>query len=144
MEQEYVKNRLSGQMKYYKEKCASLKKEYYILSAANIILLALIPVVTLAADKFTPIKYIIASMSATASILSSILLLHRTKDKWLEYRSTYEQLKSEEAKYSFHIGIYADKEEKERDHLFMERCEDIMEREHTDWKARMKQDPSQQ
>ena len=57
---DYINDRLMPQMQYYKLKCANLQKEFYILSISSVILTALIPVLSIAADAAPAIKYIIA------------------------------------------------------------------------------------
>ena len=79
-------------------------------------------------------KYIIALLSALVSISSSILLLKRAKDRWIGYRTTYEQLKKEKILFELGAGSYGDKNIQ----VFAERCEKIMQDEHSLWKIAMK------
>lgn len=129
----YIDQRLRGQLDYYHTKCLSLKKEYYCLSVLNIIVTALIPVFTLAVDDCTFCKYIIAALSTAASIFASILLLHKTKETQLSFRSTYEALKREQIFYMNQVGDYAEKEPEKRATLFINNCEKLMMNEQKTW-----------
>ena len=129
----YIEQRLQGQLDYYHRKCLSLKKEYYCLSTLNIIATALIPTFTLAVDDYTFFKYIIAALGAAASILTSILLLHKTKETHLSFRSTYEALKRERVFYLNRVGDYAEKEPEKRSILFITNCEKLMMDEQKAW-----------
>ena len=132
---DYIETRLEPQMKYYSNKCASLQKEYYRLSIVSIVVNAIIPIFTIATDSCFFVKYIIAGLSAVATITSSILLLRKTKDTWVEYRSTYEQLKREKIMFETGVGDYLS-QDKER---FIINCENIMHNEHSVWSQRMKE-----
>lgn len=129
----YIDQRLRGQLDYYHTKCLSLKKEYYCLSLLNIIVTALIPVFTLAVDDCTFCKYIITALSAAAGIFASILLLHKTKETQLSFRSTYEALKREQIFYMNQVGDYAEKEPEKRATLFINNCEKLMMNEQKTW-----------
>lgn len=129
----YIEQRLQGQLDYYHRTCLSLKKEYYCLSTLNIIATALIPIFTAAVDECAFCKYIIAVLGAAASIFTSILLLHKTKETQLSFRSTYEALKREQIFYLNQVGDYADKEPEKRGILFITNCEELMMNEQKAW-----------
>lgn len=131
---DYINERLNQQMQYYKDKCKKLQGEFYSLSIISITVNALIPVLSIAVDSIYLMKYIIALLSTLVSISSSILLLKRTKDRWIGYRTTYEQLKKEKILFELGAGSYGDKNIQ----VFAERCEKIMQDEHSLWKIAMK------
>ena len=120
-------------MYYYHTKCLSLKKEYYCLSILNIIVTALIPIFTLAVENCIFCKYIIVALGAAASIFTSILLLHKTKETQLSFRSTYEALKREQVFYLNQVGDYMETEPEKRATLFIDNCEKIMMNEQKTW-----------
>lgn len=130
MEFDYIETRLKGQMEYYHTKCISLRKEYYIISIIAIVINAAIPVLTISIEVNSIFKYVIASLSAIASILSSALLLRKTKDTWIEYRNTYEKLKREKVLFENQCDKYSNGNV----HDFIMVCEDIMQNEHSAWK----------
>ena len=143
MGEEYIAGRLELQINYYDRKSFRCQREFHTLSVINIVILALIPVISIAADNFSSVKYLVAAASATASILSSILLLKKSKENWVEFRATCEALKSEREKFRYAAGPYKVLPSPERDARFIERCEDIMSKEHSDWFSRIKNDAAQ-
>ena len=130
METDYYEARLKPQMEYYHKKCASLQKEYRRLSIAVITINALIPVLSISVTSGGAVQYIIALLSAVASVLMSVLLLNNTKEVWLEYRSTYEKLKREKILYDVSAEKYQDRSMQQ----LAVACEDIMASEHRQWK----------
>lgn len=129
MKTNYIETRLKEQMDYYHNKCKKLRKEYYCLSGISIVINAIIPVLSMGIESDGILKYIIALLSATASILSSFLLLRKTKDTWIKYRRTYERLKKEKVLFETSSGKYKTASEED----FILACEEILESEHTAW-----------
>ena len=117
-------------MEYYHNKCTALRKEYYWLSGISIVINAVIPILSMGIESTGVLKYAIAALSASASVMSSILLLRKTKDTWIKYRSTYEKLKKEKVLFENSAGKYKMATEKD----FILACEEIMESEHNAWK----------
>lgn len=129
MQTDYIETRLKDQMGYYERMSKKLRNEYYWLSSISIVINAAIPVLSMGIDTAGVLKYIIALLSATASVLSSFLLLRKTKDTWVRYRSTYEKLRSEQALFETSSGRYKTADEKD----FILACEEIMELERNAW-----------
>ncbi len=130
METNYIETRLNGQMEYYHKKCTRRRNEYYWLSGISIVINAAIPVLSIGIESTGRLKYVVAILSATTSILTSLLLLRNTKDTWVRYRSTYEKLKHEKVLFETSSGKYVTANEQE----FILACEAIMMSEHTAWK----------
>lgn len=129
----YIKNRLQEQMNYYHKTCMKLQKEYNWLSILSIVSTAFISVFTLAVTDWLFSKYIVAMLSAFSTVLTSILLLHKTKENQVNYRRTYEMLKTEHIFFLNGIEKYKDKNLQERRDLFIETCENLMQSEHSIW-----------
>lgn len=129
MKTNYIETRLNDQMGYYHNKCKALRNEYYWLSGISIVINAAIPVLSMGIESAGILKYVIAILSATASVLSSLLLLRKTKDIWIRYRSTYEKLKKEKVLFETSSGKYKFASEED----FILACEEIMESEHSTW-----------
>lgn len=142
-EENYIKNRLLDQVEYYDKSSKKLQREYYAISITSIVILAIIPVITLLPEHLCFYKYLIAGASAILSMLNSILLVRKTKDNWLEYRTTSEALQSELEKYRCCVGSYNKATSEERFRVFVETCEKIMSTEHVGWYTRMKADSDQ-
>lgn len=134
MKTDYIDTRLDSQLEYYRAKCSNLRSEYYWLSGASIVINAVIPILSMGIESAGVLKYIIAALSASATVMSSILLLRKTKDTWIKYRSTYEKLKKEKVLFENSAGKYETATEKD----FILACEEIMESEHNTWEELQK------
>ncbi len=143
IERDYIQLRLLKQINYYKKASKRLQKEYYICSIANTVFMAAVPIILMLPDSITWAKYVSAIISAIAAVLSSVLLIKRTKDNWIEYRSTREALESELAAFKSKAAAYQSNNYKQRFVLFVERCERIMQAEREGWYSRMKLEPNQ-
>lgn len=135
---QYVYTRLEDQIKYYDNRSTHYQHEHYRLSIADIILTAAIPILTLFLDAAPWVKYIIALLGATSTVLTSVLFLRRSKENWIESRSICEALKSEKEKYLHNCGQYQDLPQPARDALLVDTCEDLMNKERANWSTRMK------
>ncbi len=142
-EKDYMEKRLIPQIEYYSKTSRHLQKEYYIISIASTVTMATVPVITIWPDTYGITRYIVAAISALASVLSSVLLIRRTKDNWIEYRVTSEMLQSELAVFKATAGEYQMQDHRPRFALFVERCERIMQSERSGWYLRMKPEPDQ-
>lgn len=143
MGDKYITERLNTQIEYYDTKSIGSQKLYRLLTMMNIGITALIPVLALASDDFSAVKYLVGLAGAVASILSSILLIYRHKENWVEARATCESLISERELYRFVSGPYKGLSDIDRDTLLVERCEEIMGTEHSTWVVRMKKETPQ-
>lgn len=137
----YIEQRMQGQMAYYHKKSMHLQKEYNWLSILNIVVTAMIPIFTLAMDSWDYCKYVIAVMGAISTVIASILLLHKTEERYSNYRKIYEALKTEKIYYLNRVEKYMNKEARECGALFIEKCEELMASEHNAW-FNLKQDKS--
>lgn len=135
-EYDYVKNRVQGQLNYYQNACRKLQYYNRFFTIINIVVTAFIPVISLLGIKFS--DQIVAVLGALASICTSIAFFEKYKDKWLQYRTTYERLKSELAKFNTNTCCYKTCDSSERLNLFVENCETILDNEHNEWAEIMK------
>lgn len=142
-EKDYIQKRILPQIEYYSGSSRRFRLEYYVFSIGSIILMAAVPIITMLPDTISGAKYVSASISAIASVLSSILLLRGTRDNWIEYRSTSEMLKSELYAFKAKSVEYKIVDYNQRFRLFVDRCESIMQAERTGWYSRMKTEPDQ-
>ena len=121
--------RLDDQMGYYSRTSRKCRKEYIWMSTIVIIINAVVPVLAIGLETDGPLKYVIASFGALATILSSVLLLRQSKETWLKCRITREKLKRERILFETCSGKY----ENGTDEDFISTCEEIMREEHEDW-----------
>ena len=125
---DYIKNRLKPQINYYNKTAAKNKKSYIMLSTFVILINAAIPVLTGFLE--TPnqaLKAVIAILSASATVLTSFLLLTKAKENWMQYREICENLKSELAKFQFQSTPNYSLND------LINNCESAMAAEHRKW-----------
>lgn len=145
MQDDYIESRLNPQIEYYDKKSVHCHKEHDALSIIGIVLTASIPPLTLLSEVAPVIKFAVAIAGAVASILSSVLYLHNSKENWVEFRTICESLKSEKEKYIHSVSDYGpDRSEQTRDSLFIETCEAMMQKERASWRSRTRDSHSQE
>lgn len=87
------------------------------------------------------IKFIIAAVDVVATIVASVMLLFRPQEHWISYRETSESLKSEEYLFKAEAPPYDTlNTDKERTTLFVQRCEEIMGKEHVIWRGNVERE----
>lgn len=132
---EYKKTRFDPQKDYYSKKSKDNKFVFQLLSILQIFLSAIIAFLTLFSNCCPIIKFIIAAIGVVATILASVMLLFRPQEHWISYRETLESLKSEEYLFKAEAPPYDTlNTDKERTALFVQRCEEIMGKEHIIWR----------
>ncbi|HWB63550.1 MAG TPA: DUF4231 domain-containing protein [Chitinophagales bacterium] len=131
---DYVDNRYTKQMDYYSKASAKNQQMYKRFQWTLIILSALTPVLAGVGDKCTILHYVVIIISAVVAILTTGLKTFQFQELWIIYRTTYERLKPEIHYYHSNSPPYnttgADKEA-----LFVQRVEDILAAEHSQWPA---------
>lgn len=139
MQDDYIESRLNPQIDYYDKKSVHCHKEHNALSIVGIVLTASIPPLTLLSEVAPLTKFAVAIAAAIASILSSVLYLHNSKENWVEFRTICESLKSEKEKYIHSVSVYGQElSQQSRDALFIETCEAMMQEERANWTLRMR------
>lgn len=132
----YVKDRYEGQMNYYKVANRANQKKYKQFQWILIVLSAITPVLA-ALDldfggKWEFLKYGVVVISALVAILTTGLKTFQYQELWVTYRATYEQLKPEIHYYNFGVGPYGE-EGINKESLFINRVETILDKEHQGW-----------
>lgn len=130
---EYIKNRLDDQINWYDKKSATQKKWYYLSKLITLICTASIPVISVAFRHQSFTVVITASIAAIATVTEGILTLTKWHEKWIAYRSNAEALKHEKFSYLTSSGPYSDMSEEERLHTLVDRTENIISNENTNW-----------
>lgn len=130
--EEYIKQRVNDQYNYFDKKATEMQKKFKVFSVINIILSALIPVLTFLADS-APfiINLIISSFGAAVSIFTGILYLGKYQQLWYKYRLTAENLKTVEYQYRTRTGEYSDNST--AFNLLVTNTEKILSNTQTDW-----------
>ena len=120
---------LRTQIKCYAIASKKSKKEYLVMSTILIILNAVVPVLAIGLETDGVLKYVVAAFGAIATICSSILVLRQSKESWITFRSTANNLVSEIHLYENCSGKYMDGTEED----FIKNCEEIMKAAHKEW-----------
>lgn len=140
---DYVKNRYEDQMKYYDSAAGKNQKRYRTFQWTLIILSAMTPVIAALNGSWANdgkehfitanhLQIILVTVSSIVAILTTGLKTFQYQDLWTTYRTTYEQLKPEIYYYEFGIGPYG-KPGVDKESLFVEHVEAILNKEHVHW-----------
>lgn len=130
-EEEYIKERLNGQLKWYSEKSAKFQKKYKIWQMIKVIAALLIPLLIFLMEGYPDIKYAISILGAFIAFIESYLKIYNYRELWNTYRATLEKLKREKVFFLTKTGIY--KTNKDSFELFVTNCEQVMKSENTIW-----------
>lgn len=130
---EYLTDRLDDQINWYDKKSTTQKKWYYCLKVVTLICTSSIPVssVIFRHQSFTAI--ITAIMAAIATVTEGIMTLTKCHEKWIVYRSNAEVLKHEKYSYLTSSGAYSNLNDTEKFHNLVDRTENIISNENTNW-----------
>lgn len=129
-EEEYLKNRLDDQIKWYESKSATNKKKFHYLKISEIIISISVPLLAGYIDEFYRIKFLIGIMSYLVAIIAGLIVLLRYNENWVSYRTTAESLKHEKYMYLTHSGPY---KETTNFNLLVERVESLISKENSNW-----------
>jgi hypothetical protein len=128
----YKNNRLEEQIKWYDKKSTCEKKIYYFLRLSQLILSALIPVLTGLVLKFHIFILIISFFGGAITVIEGIASFTKVHEKWIQYRQICELLKQEKFSFEASAGIYDDNSADVFKTL-VQRCESIISSENINW-----------
>ena len=133
--EEYLSNRIDGQIKWYEHKSARNKRWYFNLQLTVIVCSGLIPVFVGYSDSpgFEKLKYLGGALGALVSITGGILALKKYRENWRIYRASAEALQREKHLYFNRIGQYDLPDEAQVFKLFAANAEQIMSSENAMW-----------
>ena len=126
-----IKNRIEYLLNWYSRKATRCKYKYYIFAAVGIIGPALVTLIS----NCTYLKNTCAVpvISTFSSICAGILVLTRWQESWIRYRRTVELIKSEIGKYLIDITEITGGKKLQRDKEFVNKIEDIVINENSEW-----------
>lgn len=136
-QEEYLKERLEGQIDWYDKKSIKNQNWFKRLQVIVIVASATIPFLSGFMDETTLyLKIVMGLLGLTIAAATAILGLYQFQENWLEYRTTCETLRHEN--YLFLTGA-APYDEEEPFLLLVERVEGLISKENTNWQSYMKQ-----
>ncbi len=124
--------RLIDQLNWYDNKSINCQKLYKRWKYAQLIIAALIPVVSIASDSpYT--KWIVSIFGASIAVIEGIQHLNQFSTLWITYRSTAEMLKHEKYLFLSKAGQYRNLDREQSLLLLSERVEEHVSAEHANW-----------
>ncbi|XCP85341.1 DUF4231 domain-containing protein [Roseburia hominis] len=128
-EEEYFEV-VNNYIRYYARRAKRCKYQYYGFNIIKFIALAAIPIIQMI-DVTADRPWIAAMASSICLLVESIMGMWRTREKWIIYRDTYNQLGREQRIYATGSGKYAEKEK--RFHKFVMNIEALISDEARKW-----------
>jgi hypothetical protein len=143
--EEFIKNRLDDQIKWYGEKSALNKRRYRLFQIVIIIAGAIIPIMNLASTaglRVGPMHSALFASSILGSIITVItafLQMEKYFENWILYRTTAESLKREKVLYENDAGEYTNLSEIDKSRILVERVEAMLSSENSKFFALQQQ-----
>jgi len=135
-------HRLNNQIEWYDRKSGSNQFWYKWIKLAQLVLAALIPVLSLVEVPWW--RWITAALGGLIVVLEGVQQLWQFNNLWITYRSTAEQLKHEKYLFLAFSGHYSDLNTDEALKLLSERVEEQVSTEHAKWVSNARQVEQQQ
>lgn len=129
--QKYIQDRVDKQIYWYSTMSKRNQKMYKLIKTIEIIFAALIPfLVSFVSSGLSYLKVIVGILGISITIISGVLALYRFQENWIEFRTTAESLKREKFLFLTRVNIYNTANSFP---LFVQRIEDLMAKENTNW-----------
>lgn len=138
-EAEYIELRLNNQINWFDHKSIKCQKEYKLWCLVQIILSAIIPIITIFPinkEYEWTITISIVACGSICSAISSYLMLSNSHDLWIKYRTACELLKKEKSLYLTNSSTYGTNP-LSNFNKFVHRIEEIIATENNQWNAIM-------
>ena len=129
-QEEYIKDRLDDQIKWYSTKSMSNQKKHKYWQVIKIIAALLITTLSLFVNKYPVMVYVIGVMGAFIVFIESYIRIYDFKKLWVQYRMTSERLKREKLLFQTKSEPYNIEDPFQ---LLVQRCEAIMQNETQTW-----------
>ncbi|MGH7808100.1 MAG: DUF4231 domain-containing protein [Thermodesulfobacteriota bacterium] len=135
-EDDYLKDRLEDQIRWYDKKSQCNQKLYKVLRGVEIGAAALIPLlIGYVTQDSVCLKITVGAFGVLVAIIAGLLSLGRFQELWIEYRVTCESLKHEKYLFLTKTDPY---DEDNPFPLLVKRVESLISREYTNWAQYMK------
>lgn len=130
----YLNERVEDQIKWYSDKATCYKTWYKILQTIEIVLAAIIPLLTGYSVKVSWIPFVIGCIGVLITIIESLSKLNKLHENWIHYRSTSELLKFQKHLFITRSSPYNNCGDT-IENLFVKNIEQIISSENGQWKS---------
>ena len=122
----YIKDRLEEQQKWYERKASENKTKHHILQIIIISSGALIPIINSIPYSDIGVRIISSILGGIVIVITGMIQLKKYQENWIQYRTTEEILKKEKFLYLNSAGEYSNLDEEEKHQLLVERTESVI------------------
>jgi hypothetical protein len=131
--EEYISSRVNDQINWYDKKSASCQKKYKLTQTIEIILAALIPLLSAYSKDHLMIAIIVGLLGSVIAIIESLTKLYKWHENWIEYRTTCELLRYQKHLFETKSAPY-NLEPENIENIFVRNIENIISSENNKWK----------
>ena len=131
---DYMEKRVDNQISWYDKKSVHCQKIYKFYQTIEIIIAAIIPLLSGYTNLHIAIPIIVGSCGAIIAIIESITKLFKWHENWIEYRTTCELLRYQKNLYLTKSAPY-NTEPETVDNIFVRNIENIISSENNKWKS---------
>ena len=132
-QEEYIKERVENQIKWYSGKSSTCQKKYKVWQVIKVIAALLITTLSLWAEEElfgVKMTYVVAILGAFIIFIESFIKIYDYKKLWVQYRMASENLNREKLYFETKSEPYDGSEPFK---LFVQNCENIMKGENQGW-----------
>lgn len=128
---EYVKQRLDHEIKWYDDKSGFNKLMHAITRGVEIICASIIPLMSgFAKDSYPLIAFVMGALGVLVAVAAAFSSLMKYQENWIKYRTTAESLKKEKYLFQTRVEPYNSEEPLG---LLVQRVETLVSQENTNW-----------
>lgn len=109
--EEYIATRVNCQIDWYEKKARSCQRKYTISQTVEIILAALIPLLSSYANELECVGFIVGVFGAAIAIIKSLSRLYKWPENWIGYRTACDMLRHQKILFETHSAPYSTKAE---------------------------------
>jgi len=131
-ENEYLKQRVEVQRRWYSKRSRQNKRWFYCLRIMEIVLAALIPFLVASELPETWKIPVVGFMGICIAVITGIMSLCGFEKKWIAYRTTSETMKMLKYIYITHASPYDDQNRFKR---FVNDIENLISKENKEWQT---------
>lgn len=131
--QEYMQTRVDAEIQWYNKRSNYCQRMYKGFQIAEIVLAALIPLLSAYSEKSYMVAFTIGSFGAVIATIESIGKLFKYHEYWVQYRTTCELLKHQKYLFLTQSPPYSP-HDRTAENIFVKNIETIISSENNQWK----------